>query len=281
VLGAFVAWEARAADPMVPLEFFRRAAFSAPVILVVFVGLALFGVVYFITLYFQNVKGWSPQEAGLAALPLTTMVMFIGPLAGKLQERFTPRQLMTTGMLMLTGGLVGLAQIRVDTSYNAIWPFYVLMGAGLAVTMPTTSATAMAAVDPRKAGVASGVVNSARQVGAAVGLAVLGAVAATLASRQWEQDLTSLPPALQARGRAAEDLVIGGQGHVIGRIAGPVAQDHALDAFVDGVRGAMWVAAALTLAAAMTAFIGLRGTPSPNHQGDEAGPPVPRERVAA
>ena len=130
VLGAFVAWEARAANPMVPLEFFRRAAFSAPVILVVFVGLALFGVVYFITLYFQNVKGWSPQKSGLAALPLTTMVMFIGPMAGKLQERFTPRQLMTTGMLMLTGGLIGLSQIQVDTSYNAIWPFYVLMGAG-------------------------------------------------------------------------------------------------------------------------------------------------------
>ena len=125
-------------------------------ILVVFVGLALFGVVYFITLYFQNVKGWSPQKSGLAALPLTSMVMLIGPFAGKLQERFTPRQLMTTGMLMLTGGLIGLSQIQVDTSYNQIWPFYVLMGAGLALTMPTTSATAMAAVDPRKAGVASG-----------------------------------------------------------------------------------------------------------------------------
>jgi EmrB/QacA subfamily drug resistance transporter len=281
VLGAFVLWEARAADPMVPLEFFRRAAFSAPVILVVFVGLALFGVVYFITLYFQNVKGWSPQKSGLAALPLTTMVMFIGPLAGKLQERFTPRQLMTTGMLMLTGGLVGLSQIQVDTSYNAIWPFYVLMGAGLALTMPTTSATAMAAVDPRKAGVASGVVNSARQVGAAVGLAVLGAVAATLATRQWESDLSALPPDLQARGQAAEELVIGGQGRVIGRIAGPAAQDSALHAFVNGVQGAMWVAAALTFAAALTAFFGLRGTPSPRHQQGPAGPPVAREQVPA
>jgi EmrB/QacA subfamily drug resistance transporter len=281
VLGAFVAWEARAENPMVPLEFFRRAAFSAPVILVVFVGLALFGVVYFITLYFQNVKGWSPQRAGLAALPLTTMVMFIGPWAGKLQERFSPRQLMTTGMLMLTGGLIGLSQIQVDTSYNAIWPFYVLMGAGLALTMPTTSATAMAAVDPRKAGVASGVVNSARQVGAAVGLAVLGAVAATLATRQWEDDLSTLSPALQARGQAAEELVIGGQGRVIGRIAGPAAQDSALQSFVTGVQGAMWVAAALTFAAALTAFIGLRGTPSPRNQGSPTAAPAPRERVPA
>ena len=88
--GLFVAWEARTANPMVPLELLPPAAFSAPVVLVVFVGLALFGVVYFITLYFQNVKGYSPQKSGVAALPLTAMVMLIGPWAGKLQARFTP-----------------------------------------------------------------------------------------------------------------------------------------------------------------------------------------------
>jgi EmrB/QacA subfamily drug resistance transporter len=280
-LAAFVAWEARSPNPMVPLEFFRRAAFSAPVVLVVFVGLALFGVVYFITLYFQNVKGWSPEQSGLAALPLTMMVMVIGPLAGRLQSRFSPRQLMTTGMLMVSGGLVGLSQIQVDSSYHAIWPFYVLMGSGLALTMPTTSATAMAAVDPRKAGVASGVINSARQVGAAVGLAVLGAVGATLASRQWESDVAALPPAARAPASGLEDLVIGAQGRVVGRIAGPVAQQNALEAFVTGVQGAMWVGAGLTLAAAVTAFIGLRGTPSPVRLEGPADPRVGAERVAA
>jgi Na+/melibiose symporter-like transporter len=280
-LAAFVAWESRSPNPMVPLEFFRRAAFSAPVVLVVFVGLALFGVVYFITLYFQNVKGWSPEEAGLASLPLTMMVMVIGPLAGKLQSRFTPRQLMTTGMLMVSGGLVGLSQLQVDSSYNAVWPFYVLMGSGLALTMPTTSATAMAAVDPRKAGVASGVINSARQVGAAVGLAVLGAVGATLTSRQWESDVAALPPAARAPAAGLEDLVIGAQGRVVGRIAGPAAQQHALEAFVSGLQGAMWVGAALTLAAAVTAFIGLRGTPSPVRLEGPADPRVGAERVAA
>jgi hypothetical protein len=124
-------------------------------------------------------------------------------------------------------------------------------------------------------------VNSARQVGAAVGLAVLGAVAATLATRQWEDDLSTLSPALQARGQAAEELVIGGQGRVIGRIAGPAAQDSALNSFVAGVQGAMWVAAALTFAAALTAFFGLRGTPSPRHQASPTAPPATREQVPA
>jgi DHA2 family multidrug resistance protein-like MFS transporter len=121
-------------------------------------------------------------------------------------------------------------------------------------------------VDPRKAGVASGVINSARQVGAAVGLAVLGAVGATLASNAWADDVARLPAGAQGQGAGLDDLVIGGQGRVIGQIAGPAAQQNALEAFVSGVNGAMWVGAALTFAAAMTAFIGLRGVPSPRNE---------------
>ncbi len=155
------------------------------------------------------------------------------------------------------------------------------MGSGLALTMPTTSATAMAAVDPRKAGVASGVINSARQVGAAVGLAVLGAVGAALASQQWESDVASLPGTARAPAAGLEELVIGGQGQVVGRIAGPAAQQSAFEAFVTGVQGAMWVGAALTLAAAVTAFIGLRGTPSPVRLEGPADSGVGAERVAA
>ena len=86
---------------------------------------------------------------------------------------------------------------------------------------------------------------------------------ATLASRQWQDDVATLPVAAQGPASGLEELVIGGQGGVVGQIAGPEAQQHALEAFVTGVQGAMWVGAALTFAAALTAFIGLRGTPSP------------------
>ena len=119
-MAAFVAWESRTATPMIPLGFFRRPDFSAPVMLVAFVGLALFGVVFFITLYFQNVKGWSPTEAGVRTLPLTMMVMIVGPLAGRLQKRFSARGMMTLGHApRRPPGLVGLSQIQVDSSYNA------------------------------------------------------------------------------------------------------------------------------------------------------------------
>ena len=201
-LVAFVAWEARTATPMVPLEFFRRAAFSAPVVLVVFVGLALFGVVYFITLYFQNVKGWSPEKAGLAALPLTGMVMLIGPLAGKLQSRFSPRQLMTTGMLMRQrrarrpepdpGGLElqqHLALLRPDGRRSRADDADDL-GHGDGVGRPAQGrASPPGSSTPRGRWARPSASRCSGRSGA------------TLATRQWESDVASLPAAV--RGRAA------------------------------------------------------------------------------
>ena len=231
---------------MVPLEFFKRASFSAPVVLVAFVGLALFGVVYFITLYFQNVKGWSPEKSGLAALPLTAMVMLIGPMAGKLQSRFSPRQLMTTGMLMVSGGLVGLSQLQVDSSYNSIWPFYVLMGAGWRYHaddlghgdgggQPAQGGRRLRGHQLRAAGGRGGRPRGARGGRCDPRDAPVGVRRREAAGRG------------PRPGPGLEELVIGAQGQIVGRIAGPAAQQNAFEAFVTGVQGAMWVGAALTL----------------------------------
>lgn len=274
LLAAFVAWEGRADTPMLPLEFFRSRVFSSATVLVGFVGLSLFGVIYFITLYMQNVKGWSPAEAGVRSLPLTTMVILIGPLAGRLQKRFSPRRLMTVGMLLSAAGLLGLSRLEYTSGYNAIWPYYILMGVGLAVTMPTTSSIAMASVDPDRSGIASGVINAARQVGAALGLAILGAVGATVASNTWADTLAPLPPAQRAAGARLDPLVVGARGDEIGALAGADAARHGLEAFVQGVQAAMLVGACLMLAAAATAFVGLRG------RREEPAEPPERSRAA-
>jgi EmrB/QacA subfamily drug resistance transporter len=104
LLALFLAWEQRAADPMLPLGFFRRAAFSTASAVVLLVGFSFFGVVYFITLYFQNVKGYSPLQAGVRSLPMTVMVLLLGPLAGRLNARFGARAQLSAGMLLLSGG---------------------------------------------------------------------------------------------------------------------------------------------------------------------------------
>jgi hypothetical protein len=114
------------------------------------------------------------------------------------------------------------------------------------------------------------VVNASRQVGAALGLAILGAVGTTLTSDAWSDRVSALPPGLQGQAHRLDELVIGAQGDVVGNVAGARAEQAAFESFVSGVHGAMWVAAALTLAAAVTAFVGLRGTP--------AARPAPAER---
>ncbi len=255
LLALFIAWESRTTDPMIPLGFFRNRAFSISSTVVALVGLALFGVVFFIKLYFQNVKGYSALEAGVRSLPMTMMVMLIAPIAGKLNGvKVSSRMLMTTGMLLASAGLLGLSQLEAQSSYHAIWPFYVLMGIGLALTMPAVSTVGMNAVDARKSGVASGVINASRQTGGALGIAVMGAVGSKLTVDAWADRTSGIPGA-----ERLEQLVIGARGDQIGQIAGPEARTAALDAFVNGVQGGMYVGAGLTLVAAAVAFFGLRG----------------------
>ena len=272
VLGAGFIWrEAATREPMLPLRFFRNRVFSASSAVVLLVGFAMFGIFYFVTLYFQNVLGYSALEAGVRSLPLTMMVIFVAPMAGRLSGKVPPRYQMTIGMLMMTVGLLLLSRLDVNSSYNMIWPAYVLAGGGIAMTMPAVSAAGMGAVDHTKAGVASGVINSARQIGGALGVAVLGAVVATRVDSVWTG-----PPQLVP-------LVTGGQGQKVQEVAmqhGATAhqaaalQAEALNAFVHGVQGAMLVGAVLAFSAAMTAFFGLRHAPIAEQVPDSPGVPL-------
>ena len=150
--------------------------------------------------------------------------------------------------------MLGLAQLTPTSSYNAMWPFFILLGAGISLTLPALSGAAMSAVDPTKSGIASGVLNSARQIGGAVGIAVMGSVVAKLAA----DEFGDAPKELQ-------QLVVGGQTRLVGQLAGADAQARAADAFVAGMHGAMWAGAALTLLAAAVSFFGLRSGSAQSH----------------
>jgi EmrB/QacA subfamily drug resistance transporter len=278
LMAVFVLWESRHHDPMIPLDFFRRRAFSVSSIIVTLVGVGLFGIIYFLTLYFQNVKGYSPQEAGVRSLPLTMMILFVAPLGGRMVNRVGPRALMTVGMLLASVGLFGLSRLHVDSSYNMIWPFQIMMGTGMALTMPSVSSTGMAAVDQSKAGIASGVINASRQVGGAIGIALLGSVGATLAANSWHSFVSSQVPApAQNAALRLTPLVQGGRAHAIDQLPVPHAAalaNQALLSFQHGVRGAFFVGACLLLAAAVVAFVGLRSVPAPGRATAPAGAAV-------
>ena len=257
LLGGFIVWESRQSDPMIPLAFFRRRAFDVAISSVALVGFAMFGIIYFLTLYMQNVRGYSALESGVRTLPMTLMVMLIAPIAGKLSTRIGPRPLMVGGMLVMSLGLASLTRLSIDASYwTVIFPSFIFVGAGVSLAMPTTTGVAMGSVDPARAGIASGVVNASRQVGGALGVAVLGSIAATVASARWADHA---PAALQATAGRLDPLVIGGQADQINRIAGSDASLAASQAFVDGVTTAMTVGSLIALAGAVIAYFGLRG----------------------
>jgi EmrB/QacA subfamily drug resistance transporter len=261
LIALFLAWEHHNREPMVPLTFFLRPAFSTSTIVSLLVGFAFIGVLYLIVLYFQNVMGYSPLQAGVRTLPLTLTQALTAANAGRLNRMLGPRTKMTVGMLLLSAGLLGLSQIHVTTSYSTIWPFQVLLGLGMGLVMPAVAAAGMAAVDSEQSGVASGVINASRQVGGALGIAVLGSIAATITRTDWHQQLAQLPPATQAKAAHLTALAVGGQGTPIAAAAGRPAELAALTAFVDGTRGALLASAALALIASAVAFAGLRQRP--------------------
>ncbi|MDX6550172.1 MAG: hypothetical protein QOJ31_856, partial [Gaiellales bacterium] len=213
-------------------------------------------------------------EAGVRSLPMTMMVIFVAPVAGRLSGKIGPRIQMTVGMLMMTAGLLVLSRLQVDSSYNLIWPAYIAAGAGIAMTMPAVSAAGMAAVDHTKAGVASGVINSSRQVGGALGVAVLGAVVATRVGSAWTGDASLVPLVTGGQGSKIHDIAIA---HGATPQAAAALQSQALQAFVHGVQGAMLVGAVLAFAASMTAFFGLRHAPIAQQQPSESSAQVPIE----
>lgn len=260
LFAAFLWWEGRAEQPMMPLGFFKRRAFSVSTLIALLVGFAMFGVIFFITLYFQNVQGYSPMEAGVRSLPLTMMVLVTAPIAGRLNPKVGPQKLMVFGMISASIAMFGLSQLEPDSSYNAIWPFYILMGVGIALTMPALSATGMGAVPPTQSGIASGVINAGRQVGGALGIAILGAIGAKVTGDAWADTVSTLPAPAQGKAALLEPLVIGARGETIEQLSGSsTLAAAALQDFVDGMHWALLTGSVLCLLAAVVAGIGLRG----------------------
>jgi EmrB/QacA subfamily drug resistance transporter len=179
---ALFAWiELRRRAPMLDLSLLRDRTFAGANVVAFLVTLAMFGVFFFMSLYVQQILGYSPVEAGAIFLPMTVLIMIIAPLAGKLSDKLGSRWLMAGGLTLLAVSLLLFSRLGLDSGFWNLLPGLVIGGVGMASVMTPMSAAAMGSVPVAKAGVASGVLNTFRQVGGALGIAVLGAI---LTSRQ-------------------------------------------------------------------------------------------------
>ncbi len=178
-LGAFVALEARQRIPMLDLSLFRNRTFSGANTVMLLVGLAMFGVFFYVSLYMQQVLGFSPIEAGASFLPMTVLIILIAPLAGRFSDRFGSRSFAGGGMFLLAVSLFLFSRQGVHSNFFDLLPAMLTGGTGMALTMTPTTAAAMSAVRADKAGVGSAVLNSMRQVGGSLGIAIMGAIVAS------------------------------------------------------------------------------------------------------
>jgi EmrB/QacA subfamily drug resistance transporter len=179
-LTAFGLVERRQSSPMVDFSFFRSRTFLGANIVAFIVSFAMLAMFFFMALYMQNVLHYSPLQAGLRFLPSTLMIVLIAPGAGRLADRVGPRPLITFGLLTVSGALFWQSHLTVSSGYGALLPGFVLMGIGMAFVMSPMSTAAMNSVAQAKAGVASGILSMNRMVGGTFGVAVLGAMVATL-----------------------------------------------------------------------------------------------------
>jgi EmrB/QacA subfamily drug resistance transporter len=171
----FVVVERRAADPLLDLSLFRKPSFTGATIVAFALGASIFSMFLYITLFFQNVLGFSPFEAGLRSLPVTGPILFVSPLSGRLTARVPVRLLLGTGLAFVTVGLL-LMHLSDSSGWTALLPGQILAGIGIGMATPGLASTAVGVVRPQLSGMASGANNTARQLGLATGIAGLGVI---------------------------------------------------------------------------------------------------------
>ena len=178
LLAAFVAIELRSKSPLMPFSIFRNRTLTGANVVGVLTGASLFSMFFFISLYMQNVLGFSAIEAGLAYLPLAVSIIIAAGIASQLVTRVGFKPILAVGMLFVSGGLVWFSQISVDGSFLAdVLGPSLLAAVGLGFAFVPQTIAAVSGVADREAGLASGLINTSQQIGGALGLAVLSSVA--------------------------------------------------------------------------------------------------------
>ena len=177
LLAAFVAQELRSSDPMLPMAFFKRRSFAVTNVVSLAMYFGMFGSIFFMSQYLQNVLGNSPFEAGLKLLVWTGAIMLVSPAAGYFAERFGSRVFMVTGLVLQAIALAWLAsEAGVGQSYASMVVPFILGGAGMALVFAPAASAVLASVRTDQTGQASGATNAIRELGGVLGIAVLSTI---------------------------------------------------------------------------------------------------------
>ena len=247
-LVGFVAWERRTRYPMLPLWLFQDRRMSVGAAVVTSNFFVMFGLFFLFTLYLQFVRSYSPLSAGLATLPLAVTLVAVAPRSAAVGERIGTGPVMTTGFTLIATGFLVMTRISPTTSYLVIAVALILLGAGMSLTAAPATGSIMSAVPSYKAGVGSAVNDTTREVGGALGIAVLGSISNAVYRSSVNLRSLTLPPGVA---KAAGESVGAATGLAGSGIPdGPEVAHRAAVAYTHAFNVACAVAVAMALAAA-------------------------------
>ncbi|MEZ5236634.1 MAG: MFS transporter [Acidimicrobiales bacterium] len=204
--------ESRIEHPMLQLQFFRNPTFAAAVASGGLVTFALFGMNVYFSLFFQRAQGHTALESGLRMLTISAVMAVGMPIAGKLTSTLGSKPVMMLGMALSSVGMLSLLTVSPESSYLTIGPRMLLVGAGMALAMPSTTAAVMNSVPPARAGMGSATLNTGRQVGSVVGVALLGALVSAAIASSLDSRMAAIGIPAAAEAEVTEALSHGGAG---------------------------------------------------------------------
>ena len=259
LLVLFVIVERRQRRPMLDLTLFRRPAFAGASIVALSGSASMFAMFLYLTLYIQDVLGYSPLQAGLRFLPVTLLSFAVAPIAGRLSVRVPVRLLLGVGLLLVSGGLLAMTAITAGSGWTTLIPGFVLAGAGVGLINPPLASTAIGVVHHTRSGMASGINNTFRQVGIATGIAGLGAVFQHEVTRKTTAALAEAPAGHDVLGAVHGKLgalLVSGEVRVLAHSLDPAARGALTHAYRVGFTGAL---SAILLIACVIALCGAVG----------------------
>jgi MFS transporter, DHA2 family, multidrug resistance protein len=257
-LAAFVAWELRTSSPMLDVRLFRVRRFSGASLSIGLVFFSLFGAIFFLTMYLQEVKDYDPLSAGLRITPVAIGLVLGGPASAKLAGRIGTRIVVAAGLTIVASAMLLMSGADADTGYGLIATSLVLMGFGMGTTMAPATESIMSSLPLAHAGVGSAMNDTVRMVGGTLGVAILG----SLLSSSYGGSMEGAAQGLPAKAGAAAEGSIGGAGAVAERLggdAGAALSRAAETAFSSAMGSTLIVAAGVALAGAVVALSVLPG----------------------
>jgi MFS family permease len=247
------------ANPMFDLQLFRKPTFTGASIVAFSLSASMFAMFLYVTLYMQNVLGYTALETGWRFLPLSLLSFFAAAISGRLSERVPVRYLMSGGLLAVAVGLLLMHGIEIDSKWTTLLAGFIFAGIGIGLVNPPLASTAIGVVRPQQSGMASGINTTFRQVGIATGIAALGAV---FQARVESKLIDIAPPQFASRAdQLAEGIASGGSKQAIAE-APPGARgqitEAANQAFISGFNTILLLGVAIAVAGAISALVLVR-----------------------